>query len=66
MGRKLARKVMDSFRQLYGVKLTMLEAMSMTKIFSDGYQIYAINKGNVTFLVWINKEEVVNTQIQFW
>jgi hypothetical protein len=48
-----------------GPTLSFEEAMAMTEINSDGYNIYAIQKGDVTFLAW-NTQSGVHTKIMCW
>lgn len=68
MERKLAELVVKSFKDKNGPTITVLEAMSMTKVLTDGYDVYAIQKGDVTFLAWVFKSTIkcVRTQTVSW
>ena len=50
MTRELAQTIVDSLEAKNGPVLTLLEAMMMTKLPSDGIDVYSIHKGDVTFL----------------
>ena len=66
MERKMAEQVVSELKKKNGPQLTILEAMSMTKVMTDGYEIYAIQKGDVTFLAWKCKDGRIVTKIQCW
>lgn len=66
MDRKMAELVVNEFKKKNGPQLTILEAMTMTKIMSSGYKIYALQKGDVTFLVWKREDGSIITKIQCW
>ena len=66
MERELARKIRDSFEEVLGLQLTLLEVTAMTKIMTDGYEVYAVQKGDVTFLAWVHYDGSVTTKIQCW
>lgn len=57
MEKNLARRVAREFIKQQGPQLSLLEALSMTKVFSDGFEMYAIQKGDVTFLAWVRTGE---------
>jgi len=48
---EFAQEIVNILNAKNGPTLTLLEAMAMTRIFSDGYEVYGIQKGDVTFLV---------------
>ena len=66
MERKMAEQVISELNNKNGPKLTLLEAMSMTKVMTDWYEIYAIQKGDVTFLAWKHEDGGVTVKIQCW
>ena len=66
MERKLAEQVVNEFEKKNGPTLSVLEAMSMTKVMTDGYEMYAIQKGDVTFLVWKIDDGKVVCKTQCW
>ena len=68
MERKLAELVVQNLEGHNGPTLTVLEAMSMTKITTDGIDVYAIQKGDVTFLAWVSHKsiKVARTQTVAW
>ena len=68
MERKMAEKVVEAFASKNGPMLSILEAMNMKMVKSDGYDIYAIQKGDVTFLVWItlNAENNIKCKTVSW
>lgn len=75
----LAYMIVKSFAEQNGPKLSILEAMSMELVKSDGYEMYAIQRGNVTFLAWVcrttrrnlngerlNRIDSLRTKTVFW
>lgn len=60
-----AKRVVEAFENKGGPKLTLKEAMSMQPIPTDCYEIYAIQKGDVTFLAWNCKDGIV-VHVQAW
>ena len=66
MERKIAVQVVSELKKQNGPQLTLLEAMSMTKVMTDGYEMYAIQKGDVTFLVWKHADGSITVKIQCW
>lgn len=68
MERKTAELVVKNLAGHNGPMLSVLEAMSMTKVNTDGYDVYAIQKGDVTFLAWIstNTMTCARTKIVCW
>lgn len=66
MKRELAEQIAESIRSHKGHLITVEEAKSMTKIRSDGREIYAINKGNITFLAWVHNGECFMTDYFKW
>lgn len=66
MERKMAEQVVSELKKQNGPQLTILEAMSMTKVMTDGYDVYAIQKGDVTFLAWKRGDDSIITKIQCW
>ena len=66
MDRTLAEIVVTELEKKKFPPLTILEAMSMTKIMSDSHEIYAIHKDGVTFLVWKDVLGKIDTKIQRW
>lgn len=68
MERKLAELVVKNLEGHNGPVISVLEAMSMTKVMTDGYDVYAIQKGDVTFLAWVstNNMTCARTKIVCW
>lgn len=65
--KELADTIVKAFKEKNGPTLSHLEAMAMTKVMTDYYQIYAIQKGDVTFLVWVSDGgELVTVKTQCW
>lgn len=65
--KELANTIVKAFKEKNGLTLSHLEVMAMTKVMTDYYQIYAIQKGDVTFLVWVsNGGELVTVKTQCW
>ena len=68
MERKIAEAVVKSFAKK-GTKLSVFDAMSMTKVASDKLSVYALQKGDVTFLAWVSSHSnitFVHTKIVAW
>lgn len=67
MNEHLAKTIVYAFKSMNGPTLSLLETMSMTKIMTDCYHIYAVQKGDVTFLAWVsNNGELVTVKTQCW
>lgn len=66
MERHLAERVLEELQKSWGSYLSLLEVMAMTKVMSDGYEIYAITKGDVTIMAWIQKGGHIVIQSQCW
>ena len=59
MGKDFAEKVVEELKAKNGPTLNVLEVMSMKPIVTDGYEIYSIQKGDVTFLAWKSATRVI-------
>lgn len=67
MERKMAEQVISEFKKQNGSQeLSILEVMSMTKVMTDGYEVYAIQKGDVTFLACKCENGRIITKVQCW
>lgn len=66
MTRKIALNIVEQLKQNNGPKLTLLEAMMMTKLPSDAYEVYAIQKGDVTFMAWVRYDGSVIVKTTCW
>ena len=66
MEEKLAKEIVEEFKRMNGPYPTVSNVMSMTKIKSSSYDIYAIQKGDVTFLVWIREDGTFTAKTQCW
>ena len=66
MKRELAEQIVASVRSHKGPLITIEEAKAMTKINSDGNEIYAINLGKFTFLAWVQNETCYGTAFYRW
>lgn len=66
MTRELAQKIVNQLIDAKGPALTLLEVMMMTKLPSDGYEVYSIQKGDVTFMAWVHKCGTVAVKITCW
>ena len=66
MERTMAEQVVNELEKKHGNQLTILEAMSMTKVMTDSYEVYAIQKGDVTILAWKRGDGSVSVKIQCW
>ena len=66
MERKMAEQVVKDLQNKKGPQLTMLEAISMTKVMTDCHEVYAIQKGDVTFLVWKCGDGSISTKVLSW
>ena len=65
MERKFAEKIVESLVAQNGPTLSLYEALSMSRIITDRYEVYAMQKGDVTFLAWISGEYVY-TKVVCW
>lgn len=64
---KIATEIIKNLTDIFGNSpLSRLEVMMMIKIPSDGYEVYSIQKGDVTFLAWVKKDGSVSTRIISW
>lgn len=68
MTRELAKEIQSELKKKNdaGAGLSILEIMSMVQLPSDGYEIYAIQKGDVTVLAWKRSNGSIITKIQCW
>lgn len=64
--RKIAKQVIREFKKQDSPQLSMRDAMAMTKVMTDGYEVYAIQKGDVTFLAWNHKDSSISAKVLFW
>ena len=55
MERRLAEAIVKKFNEADGPTLSLFEAMAMTEVISNGRKVYALQKGDVAFLVWIQE-----------
>ena len=65
----IAKTIVQSFVKEGGPRLTLYEAMAMTRVNSDNLQMYAFQKGDVTFLAWITVSDritFVRTKTVAW
>ena len=65
MQKKDAEKVVIAFEKRNGPTISLSEAMGMTKVNTDGNEMYAFQKGDVTFLAWFNRGKVI-VKTQAW
>ena len=68
MERELAELVVKSLREQKAPMITVLEAMSMTKIKTDNQDVYAFQKGDTTIMAWISRADgyYVRTATYCW
>lgn len=67
MERNLAERIVAEVAKRFDDEfLTVLEAMNMTKVMTDGRDIYAIGKGDVTVVAWIQKDGYLVVKVQCW
>ena len=66
MNFEIATEIKHALEEKKGPTLSMIEIQSMTRILSDHYEIYAVQKGDVTFLAWITGDKRVIVKIQCW
>jgi hypothetical protein len=66
MNFKIANEIKKALDEKKGPTLTLIEIQSMTPLLSDGYEVYALQKGDVTFLAWITGDKRVVVKIQCW
>lgn len=66
MDRKIAEKIVREFAMKKGPQITVSEAMRMTAVDTDGYKMYALQKGDVTFLAWIILGDDVTCKTICW
>lgn len=59
MRRDFAKQVSDELKAKNGPQLSLYEAMQMQAVITDGYEVYACQKGDVTFLAWKSKNRVI-------
>lgn len=65
--KELANTIVKAFKEKNGPTLSHLEVMAMTKLMTDCYQVYGIQKGDVTFLAWVSDSgELVTVKTQCW
>lgn len=62
----LAREIVRALEAKNGPTLSIREAMSMTPIPTNGYRMYGIQKGDVTFLAWWKKDNSLCVKIVCW
>ena len=65
MEREMAQLVVNDLVDNNGPMLSLLEAMEMTKVETDGYEVYASQKGDVTFLAWFSGD-IIHTKTIAW
>jgi len=63
---EFAKKIKEGFDQKKGPTLTLIEAQAMAPILTDNYEVYALQKGDVTFLAWITGDKRVIVKINCW
>lgn len=66
MKREFAKMVVTELQRRNGPQLSLLEAMSMEPIVSDSCEMYAIQKGDVTFVAWVTRDMRVNVKLLTW
>ena len=66
MEKKFAEQVVNELNKVAGPKLSMLEAMSMELVKSDSYDIYAVQKGTITFLAMVTRDMRVTVKLIGW
>lgn len=66
MKREFAKMVVTELQRRNGPQFSLFEAMSMEPIVSDGYEMYAIQKGDVTIVVWITRDMQVHVKLLTW
>ena len=66
MTREIAQEIVRQLINAKGPVLTHLEAMMMTQIPSDDLEVYAVQKGDVTFLVRVSKSGYVSVKTIAW
>jgi len=66
MNLEIAKKVKEILDEKKGPTLSLIEVQSMTPILTDNYKIYALQKGDVTFLAWVTGDQRVIVKIQCW
>ena len=62
----VAHMVVEELKKKDGPTLTLLEAMSMTPVMTDGYTVFAITKDDVTFLAWKRRDGSILTKVICW
>lgn len=68
MKRKMAKEIVKQLEQKHGPSLTVREVRKMKKVKSlrkEGLEIFSVQKGDVTFLVWLT-DKVVKIKIITW
>ncbi len=66
MEREIAKIIVKNFKEQKGPEISMLEALNMTKIYTDNCDVYAIQKGDVTFLAWVALNKCIRTKVVCW
>ena len=65
MTRHIATEIVEQLTN-YGLDITIEEAMRMVKIPTDGYDVFSIQKGDVTILAWVRYDGSISTTIVCW
>ena len=64
---EIAKKIVEIFDKKDGPKITLIEAQGMIKVMTTGNEIlFALQKGDVTFLAWVHVNKKVFAKIQYW
>ena len=66
MNIEVAKKIKEALDQGDGLKLTLIEIQSMTKITTTGFEVYALQRWDVTFLVLITGNTRIIVRRYFW
>jgi len=67
MNPELARKIVAEVERKGFGRLTEEEAMKMTRIESDNHiEVYAIQKGDVTYIAWGGETTKLKVKHLFW
>ena len=59
MNVKLADLIMKDFLKKNGPHLSLNEVLSMQTVISDAVEMYALQKGDVTFLAWVRPHDTL-------
>lgn len=62
----IAEKIVNSISSKEGPDITLSEAQSMTKLATDELEVYGIQKGDVTFLAFLQPDSSVTTKVISW